>query len=258
MFERLKSRLFRLDIASCSDRGLVRADNQDHVLVNRRSTVFCVADGMGGGEGGAQASDIVCSEIASALSRRTGFSGRVRKIDDAIRTAHERIRKFAAEAGYRQMASTTAVLILDCGDDLSAVTGNVGDSRVYRFRDGKLVQLTRDHTMACEMRRKASAQGMRPAFDARIDHFSHVLTRAVGIGPSVKADWRKVEIAEGDAFLVCSDGLYGAVDAESVQSAFAAGGRAAEIAERLADRVVKGGAEDNYSFIVVKVGGRKA
>ena len=120
-----------LDVASLSACGLVRADNQDHFLVNRGRAFFCVADGMGGGEGGAEASDIVCRCIGKAVACRTPFPERVHRAAEAIRTANREIRAYAQKAGYRQMATTVTVFAVDeRAKDPSAVIGYVGDSRV--------------------------------------------------------------------------------------------------------------------------------
>jgi len=245
----------RVDIASLCECGLVRRENQDHVLVNRRGLVFCVADGMGGGEGGGEASEVVCGEIASVLKRRTEFGERIRLVDEAIRRADAEVRARAAKAGYRQMGSTVTVLVADPEDGRSAVVGNIGDSRVYCLRGGGLRQLTRDHTMGNELMKRTGERGSLAMLDARSAAFSHVLTRAVGVGKDVRPDWRKVDMNEGDVFLVCSDGVYGAIPSDAVRNALAQGGRASEMVERLRTAVLAGGAADNFSAIVVKVGG---
>ena len=165
------------------------------------------------------------------------------------------IRAVSAAAGYRQMGSTVAVLVSD-GKRIAAV-GNVGDSRVYRLRDGKLTQLTRDHTLTAEILSHRLQQGVKPFADVRALALSHVLTRAVGVGQErLKVDWRKVDVEEGDVMLLCSDGVHGAV-APSKLAAAVAGGGATEILGRICSLVVASGAKDNYSAVVVKIGGRR-
>ena len=255
MFGFFRARRFRVDIASFSECGLVRPSNQDHIFVNRRGLVFCVADGMGGGEGGAEASDIICQEIAASLKRRMDFGDRVRAVDESIRRADTAVRVYAKKAGFRQMGSTVTVMIADSEDGRSAAVGNIGDSRIYRFRAGVLKQLTDDHTMVDEIRRR-TGRGMT-VYDARTAMFSHVLTRAVGVGSDVRADWRKIDMRKGDAYLVCSDGVHGVVPQDAIRGAFALGGKSAEIAERIRDLVLACGAPDNFSAIVVQIGGRR-
>ena len=249
-------RKFKTDVAFASECGLVRRENQDHLVADPKALVFCVADGMGGGEAGGEASAAVCRNVDSVLHERASFADRVRLVDDAIHRADGEIRAVSAAAGYRQMGSTVAVLVSD-GKRIAAV-GNVGDSRVYRLRDGKLRQLTRDHTLTAEILSHRLPQGAKPLADVRALALSHVLTRAVGVGQErLKVDWRKVDVKEGDVMLLCSDGVHGAVAPSRLAAAVAAGGGATEILGRICSLVVASGAKDNYSAVVVKIGGRR-
>ena len=243
------------DVASMSECGPVRSDNQDHVHVDARALAFCVADGMGGCEGGGEASAIVCRNVASAQLEGVSIDERVRRIEAAILHANEDIRAHAAAAGYGQMGSTATILLVDPDGLSSAAVGNVGDSRVYRLRSGRLEQLTKDHTMGDEIRRAAEAAGQKPLADMRARFLSHVLTRAVGIGaePPV-VDWNRIDLREGDVFLLCSDGVHGGVEGRRIASALATPGKAKDIVARLRELVLKGGANDNFSAVVVKVG----
>ena len=251
-----ESRRFKVDVAFTSERGLVRKENQDHVIVDQNALVFCVADGMGGGEAGGEASDIVCRNVDSALHDYASFADRVRLVDEAIRRADGDIRSVAGSAGYRQMGSTAAVLVSD-GRRIAAI-GNVGDSRVYRLRAGRLQQITKDHTLAEELAQRSLSRSARPVSDVHALALSHVLTRAVGVGlEPIKVDWHKVDVVEGDVLLLCSDGVHGFVPHPVLLGAVQAGGSAREIVDRIATLVVESGARDNYSAIVVKIGGAK-
>lgn len=244
-----------IDVASMSECGPVRKDNQDHIHVDARSLAFCVADGMGGCEGGGEASAIVCRNFAAAPIEDVALDERVRRMEDAIFHAGEEIRAYASAAGYAQMGSTATMLLIDPGGLSSAAVGNVGDSRVYRFRAGKLEQLTNDHTIGDEIRRAAEAAGQKPLADMRARFLSHVLTRAVGIGeePPV-VDWTTVDLREGDVFLLCSDGVHGMVEGRRIASALGMAGKAKDVIARLRELILKGGANDNFSAVVVKVG----
>ena len=249
-------RKFKTDVAFTSECGLVRRENQDHLVADPKTLVFCVADGMGGGEAGGEASAAVCRNVDSVLYERASFADRVRLVDDAIHRADGEIRAVSAAAGYRQMGSTVAVLVSD-GKRIAAV-GNVGDSRIYRLRDGKLRQLTRDHTLTAEILSHRLPQGAKPLADVRALALSHVLTRAVGVGQErLKVDWRKVDVKEGDVMLLCSDGVHGAVAPSALAAAMVAGGGAKEMLGRICSLVVASGARDNYSAVVVKIGGAK-
>ena len=255
LFGLMGGRRFKVDVAYASECGLVRKENQDHVVADQDALVFCVADGMGGGEAGGEASDIVCRNVAAVLHEYAGFADRVRLVDDAIRRADGDIRSVAASAGYRQMGSTAAVLVSD-GRRIAAI-GNVGDSRVYRLRAGRLQQITRDHTLAEEFVRLRPSRSARPFADLRALSLSHILTRAVGVGHEpLKVDWQRIDVVDGDVLLLCSDGVHGFVPHPVLVRVLLAGGSAREIVDRIAKVVVESGAHDNYSAIVVKIGGR--
>ena len=229
-------RKFKTDVAFTSECGLVRRENQDHLVADPKTLVFCVADGMGGGEAGGEASAAVCRNVDSVLHERASFADRVRLVDDAIHRADGEIRAVSAAAGYRQMGSTVAVLV----------------------SDGKLRQLTRDHTLTAEILSHRLPQGAKPLADVRALALSHVLTRAVGVGQErLKVDWRKVDVKEGDVMLLCSDGVHGAVAPSALAAAMVAGGGAKEMLGRICSLVVASGARDNYSAVVVKIGGAK-
>lgn len=246
-----------VECASVSDRGKVRPDNQDSLLVNRGRGAFCVADGMGGGEGGAEASRIVCAKVAEAVSKRCDFVDRVSRADASVTAANTAIREYASEAGYRQMGSTVAMLLVDLEDGRQALVGTVGDSRIYRYRAGTLQQLTRDHTVAGELGRRTGAARGLADLSGRGTALSHVLTRAVGVIPEVQVEWHRIDVKAGDQYLLCSDGLYDMADDEAIRHAFAVGGSAKEVVARLAEAADAAGATDNYTVIVVKIGGRR-
>jgi protein phosphatase len=251
-----RRRSIHVEIASFCKCGFVRRENQDHILVNRRGLVFCVADGIGGGEGGGVASEIVCREISRSVSKRTDFPERARLVDAAIRRADAEVRAYAAKAGYRQMGSTATVFVGDSEDGRSAVVGNVGDSRVYCLRADEMRQLTHDHTMEREILRGNSSRPLSAATEARASMLAHMLTRAVGVGNDACLEWRKVDMREGDVFLLCSDGVYGFLTPQELKDAVGSGGSAKEVAARISTRVEEHGAPDNFSAIVVKIGGR--
>lgn len=246
-----------LDIASLSERGLVRPDNQDCLLVNRERLAFCVADGMGGGEGGAAASRIVCRYIAKAAVVRGDFAERLKHLDESFRDANSAVRDFARRAGYRQMASTATALIVDEVDARQAVIGYVGDTRVYRWRCGRLQQLTYDHTLAGEVRRAHLSKTVASDFHDRAHVFAHVLTRAIGVADEVCPEWRRVNMRPGDKYLVCSDGVHDMLSFADIESVLARPSRARETVSELASKIVAAGAADNYSMIVVGIGGSR-
>jgi serine/threonine protein phosphatase PrpC len=154
------------------------------------------------------------------------------------------------------MGSTATVLVCDPEGGRSAVVGNIGDSRVYCLRAGEMRQLTHDHTVEREILRRNSSRPQTPATEARASMLAHVLTRAVGVGTEARLEWRKVDMREGDVFLLCSDGVYGFLTPQELKDAVGSGGSAKEVAARISTRVAEHVAPDNFSAIVVKIGGR--
>ena len=262
MFEFVKSVFCRrktgvpVEFATLSERGLVRPDNQDHFLVLCERGFFCVADGMGGGEGGAKASEIACAAMKRMVSRSKDFPGMVKAAAGAVCEANSEIREYAKKAGYRQMATTVTALMIDRERTGDGVIGYVGDSRAYRYRGGELAQLTHDHTLAGELSRsKAASRAAAAQLGARAGMLAHILTRAVGIEPDVQTEWRKIDVKSGDLYLVCTDGVYDMLAQETIREACAAGGQTDEIVRRLARLIVEAGAEDNYTIVAFRIGG---
>jgi serine/threonine protein phosphatase PrpC len=243
-----------VDVASFSECGPVRSENQDHFFADRRSLVFCVADGMGGGEGGGRASEMVCDEVSSAASCKGGFLERAREVDEAVRRADRKVKLYAEKAGFSQMGSTATVFVVEGEGARRAVVGNIGDSRLYRLRDGELSVLTRDHTVENELAGRSGPGAGRAAFARRMSALAHVLTRAVGVGEEATLDWRKVDVRAGDVYMLCSDGVYGYVRPSDLRDALAHRGDAARMSARVRRLVAAGGAHDNYTAVIVKIG----
>ena len=248
-----RRRHFGLDVASISERGLVRRDNQDHFFIDPRGALFCVADGMGGGQGGAKASEIVCSCLKAAAVGSKSFPDLMKRGADAIAEANSQIRKYAAERRWQQMGSTVAAVFLDVEKGSIGVICHVGDSRIYRVRGGAIELLTHDHTIAGEIGRRASLR-LSDELARRMGRLSHVLTRAVGIEDTVIPDWRKIEVRQGDVYMVCSDGIYDMLDKDFMRDALSKSTTSAEAAEAISRAVMDAGAHDNFTSIIMKIG----
>lgn len=214
-------------VAACSDAGSVRTENQDSYYASSAKACFCVADGMGGGQGGSAASSIAVEEVVKAAADRSRAAGV--RFGEAIAAANTRIREHAKARGYSVMATTLALLAAEDGD--RALVANVGDSRVYRRRQRRLEQLTVDHRMGA---------------------FSNFLTRAVGSEENVEPTFREIDLAKGDMFLVCSDGVSDMLGDSTINAIMAYGGGVEAVVERMAEAVRRAGARDNFSIVVAE------
>lgn len=241
---------------TASETGLVRKDNQDSLFVDKAKTVFCVADGMGGGSEGATASRFVCEEVAKAVGGAQDLAGRIRAVDAAIAAATARIRAYAAERNFQQMGSTAAVLLVDPVDKRRAAICHVGDSRIYRVRRGCAEPLTKDHTIGGQLGELTT--GIQSAgFKSRANPLAHVLTRAIGGADRVSADWRRIDLTAGDRFLICSDGVHDVVADSLIGEILTVERDLGAASKRIADVVVRNGAPDNYTYVIVETGGGK-
>ena len=253
MFGWLRRSVLKVGCLTVSETGSVRKDNQDSVFVDRAKTVFCVADGMGGGSEGATASRFVCAEMAKAVGAGT-FSELLKAANAAIAAANDRIRAYAKERNFKQMGSTVAVLLLDPSDSRRAAICHVGDSRIYRIRRLKAELLTHDHTIGVQL--GDLTKGITAAgFKSRTNPLAHVLTRAIGSADKVEGEWRKIDIESGDRFLICSDGVHDVVSDARIGSIIFGSDGLAMASRNLTDEIVRGGAPDNFSYVMVGFGG---
>jgi len=236
---------------TASDRGLVRKDNQDSAFVDQAKTFFCVADGMGGGSEGATASRFVCEEL-SRVAEAENLVGRMEAVNMMIRAANDRIRAYAKERNFAQMGSTVAVLLVDPKNFRRGAVCHVGDTRIYRVRRGCAELLTRDHTIGGQL--SEFACGQRAAdLRSRSNPLAHVLTRVVGVEEKVSGEWRKIDIEEGDAFLVCSDGVHDVVADSVIGEILSLSPDLDAASKRLQEEVVRNGAPDNYTYVIVEI-----
>lgn len=224
--------------------GTVREANEDAILSSPQLQFWAVADGMGGYEAGNVASQMIVSSLES-LTASTGLDELVNKIEDRLLDVNHRILEFAdIMLDGRTLGSTVVTL---------SIKGRVGvclwagDSRLYRFRNRQLLQLSRDHSQIQEQ----IQQGYITAENAIDSPDSNVITRAVGADPELYIDINVFSTQVGDIFVLCSDGLYNMVSDEEI---------AATLSEFIIDEAVKSliqqalerGADDNISVILVK------
>ena len=232
-----------------SDPGVQRPDNEDFVGAyapdepEERGPLFVVADGMGGHAAGEVASRIAVETIFREWT--TGSGGAPHQaLRAAARAANTAVFAASLDQERRGMGTTLTALAL-AGDE--AVVAHVGDSRAYLVRDGQCSQLTSDHSRVGEMLR------MRLITPEQAAHHParSQLTRSLGHDPAVQVDLVRSDIAVGDVFILCCDGLWDLVSRADIAQKVEA--EPDEAAAGLLELALERGAPDNVSVIVVRV-----
>jgi len=231
----------RLRAAVVSDRGTVRLSNEDSYFLRRG--LYAVSDGMGGAQAGEVASQMACLGLL-ALDPATATGQDLRT---AVMNANRAIISGSiSQVDLLGMGTTlTAVLIKDG----KAIWAHVGDSRAYLYHDGKLTQLTDDHSWVGEMVRRGE---LTPAQAASHPHRS-VITRALGTDWDLEPDIGEINVGPGDRILLCSDGLSNFVLEDEITRILAEGRLPRETAAMLVSAALQAGGDDNVTAIVVDI-----
>jgi protein phosphatase len=256
-----------------SDIGKVRQANQDAFAVDTDQHIYVVADGMGGHSGGEVASWKAVETLLAVLRGAAGHpadlpaparpagggqagagggQAGVRQSDEplirAIEAANEHVFRLASEDRRLHGMGTTLVALQVTGP--AAVIGSVGDSRVYLWRDHQLRQVTHDHSLVNEYVRL----GTLSAEEASTHPLKHIISRAIGVHPTVEVDHFTIPLKPGDLFLLCSDGLTNMLDQEEIAAALTAADTepSTVCAECITRANAKGGL-DNITVVAVQI-----
>lgn len=247
-----------IEVASISDVGMRRANNQDNLAVSlsnspeswaRKGHLFVVADGMGAHAAGELASELAVEQIPHLYARSSEASA-PEALKKAVVDANADInRRGQMNEDFHNMGTTLSSLVLL---PQGAVAAHIGDSRVYRLRQNRLEQLTFDHSLVWEM--KAAGQ-LTATEEAQGKIPKNVITRSLGPYPECKVDLEgPFPIAVGDSFLLCSDGLTGVVSDAEI-AAFLSNMPPSEAVQVLVDLANLRGGPDNITVIIAKVTG---
>jgi serine/threonine protein phosphatase PrpC len=250
---------FQISAHGVSDVGMRRDHNEDSFLVDLDLGLFVVADGMGGHAGGEHASrlavETIQREVRKAREAKGGTFERPTGIEesplpDVMRGAVEAACAAIFDAAQTDtelvgMGTTvTSVLV----DGPHAFVAHVGDSRCYLLRDGKIYQVSEDHSLVNE---QIKAGAISPE-EARNSRFKNIITRSVGFERTVAVDLMGIELQEGDRFVICCDGLSNLVEDPEIL-ALAEGRSLVESAERMIALANERGGDDNITVIVARV-----
>lgn len=250
----------KIATALLSDMGRVRTNNEDSIAEEQELGLLLLADGMGGYNAGEVASGLATTTILNTVKAElkslkiddidpdTGYSHAALLLRRAIETAHETIFQVAQTQPQCAGMGTTVVAVLPHSDVLSIAY--VGDSRLYRFREGRLEQVTRDHSLLEEL----IARGHYSREEAGKLVRKNIVTRALGVETSVQVDLIEDTLEPGDILLLCSDGLNDMVSDEIIGLTIA---KHADNVERMAQALValalENGGKDNVSVVIARV-----
>ncbi|HEX5805749.1 MAG TPA: Stp1/IreP family PP2C-type Ser/Thr phosphatase [Macromonas sp.] len=233
-----------------SDTGRVRTNNEDAVLTDPASGLALLADGMGGYNAGEVASALAIEAVLQGLQdrlRRPPGSGELQRwMLASIEAANARILAAAwQDARHRGMGTT---LVAAAFTATRLVVGHVGDSRLYRFRQGQLVQLTRDHSLLQEQ----IDAGLISASLARQVPYKNVVTRALGVGLDIRPDIGEHAVQAGDTYLLCSDGLNDMLSDAQIAATLRREPALEAAGHALLAQANDAGGRDNVSLILVQ------
>ena len=244
----------RLEVGALSETGYAREENQDRMSGAQvpLGHLYIVADGMGGHKGGALAAQMAVEELQRHISQAAAGEPVESVIEAAFRAANDVVyqRAHSGDSAVEGMG-TTAVLLLVSGR--TAKLAHVGDSRAYLYRDNTLSRLTKDHSV---VQRMVEAGMLKP--DEAADHpQSSVLERAIGSAPTVQVDISNHQLQEGDALLLCSDGLCGYVADSQIEAVLRPQGPVQETTYNLVQLALGTGGRDNVTVQLIRYGPRK-
>ncbi len=245
-----------IEVACLTDVGLQRTNNEDSYLywepdsdeeLERHGRLAVVADGMGGYEGGQEASRLAVETVREIY--RNGPAGDpVRTLTEALTTAHLNIQNYAQEHPELQGMGTTctAVSVIDH----RLFFAHVGDSRLYQIRAGSASRLTRDHSYVGRL----VESGIVRSEDAESHPQRHILTAALGSGKDVEPDVPELPISlqKGDTLILCTDGLWSLVSEQELIRAVKTN-PPAQACKALVNMALERGAPDNITVLILRI-----
>lgn len=235
---------------AATDVGRVREVNQDYIYcslkpVGKLPNLFLVADGMGGHKAGDLASRYTVESLIKNIEN-SHSDNPITIINDAIVNANKQLLLKAAESEEYSGMGTTLVVCTIIGE--SMYVANVGDSRLYLY-DGKLSQITRDHSLVEEM----VALGKLNRDEARRHEKKNVITRAIGGAKEAMADFFEAELTAGNRIIMCSDGLSNMVDDSEIEEIISSDLDIEDKTRKLLDRANENGGKDNIAVVIVEL-----
>lgn len=251
----------QLKLASRSDVGRVRKNNEDSFFADAELGLFIVCDGMGGHKAGEVASKTTCEVVKAEILAAKGLRDKfiqsakyadlkaLRKtVESAVISACKEVHKRSVRDPETSGMGTTATMLLLAGHG-KGILAHVGDSRLFVLRNGSVHQLSEDHTYVNELVKR----GALTPEQARNHPHGNVLSRAIGVQPSVSVDTMVFDIDPGDTYLLCSDGLYNYYPDSAEIAALLALPDLELAVEGLTNGALERGGHDNCTSVVLRI-----
>ena len=241
-----------VDYAGRSDTGRLRSTNQDRWAADTDQDLYMVADGVASSSNGALAAQLVTELLPTYLQRRLsgdhrGDQDTPELLRDAVAKLSDDLRAHGRTDARLSRATTTVVaaVVTESG----AVVAHLGDSRAYLYREERLRQLTRDHTLIQAL----IESGEVTAEEAGEHPARSTLTRHVGMAPPALPDVSALDVQVGDRILLCSDGLHGVLDEERMQRIIGAQNGPSDVCCALIQAANDAGGPDNITAVVIDI-----
>ena len=253
--EEPKRKKFTITCAGATHKGKVREDNEDAFGLDKEVGLFVLSDGMGGHRGGKLASQIVTEDLPVMIE--TGFDKLKSHSQRAIRSLIKKnvtiqsrnlMREGISESGYKDMGAT---VVLTFVHGSRAYIGSVGDSRIYRFRNNRLVQISKDHTVISELLERGR---IKP--EQAEDHPAQgQITRYIGMEEKLEPYIHTFLVKNGDRLIMCTDGLTDMVSDKTISSVLRKYKDPQEACDELVRKANAAGGQDNITVIVINFSG---
>jgi PPM family protein phosphatase len=249
-----------LEIATCTDPGMVRSHNEDSIAADAANGLVVLADGMGGYNAGEVASGmattVIVTEMRQILQNAKPYETE-KESSEAVagKIVREQVLKanssiYQAAQSQPQYAGMGTTLVVCLYYDNRMLVAHLGDSRLYMLRDGKFSQVTRDHSLLQEQ----IDSGIITQEQAKKAQHKNLVTKALGIDPTVEPEIHEYPTKVGDIYLLCSDGLCDMVEDEDIGMTLQTlGGNLKLAAQQLVQMANDNGGRDNVSVILVRV-----
>lgn len=249
-----------IEVVRLTDVGQRRDHNEDSIASDVEIGLLVLADGMGGYKAGEVASEIAVLTIVAEMKEAmvtcepgqidavSGMQAESQLILQAVEKANESI--YTISQTQPQCAGMGTTLVVGLFTNNKILVGHIGDSRMYRLREGQLAQITEDHSLLQEQIKS----GFITPEEAKLSHNKNLVTRALGIDPVVELELHEYDVEIGDVYILCSDGLSDLVsDQDMTDTLIAMSGNLEMAANQLVQMANDNGGKDNISVILAKV-----